>query len=225
MKIKTRNEIPELLNELKLEGVGVEVGTQTGKFSEVILNKSHLNILWSIDCWEHQEGYEDIANHGNWRQKYYHLKTIWRLDKFGDRSKIIKAYSKDIPKEYNYLNELDFVYIDADHTYEGCKEDLEIWYSRVKKGGVLAGHDYFNGDIDECKNCGVKKAVDEFMTKHNEKIHTTLEDNPKSWYVIKGGNSKEEMIEISDGKKFGMSEGSLEAEKYLNKIKGDKNGK
>jgi len=184
-ELKTRNQLPELLNELGLNGVGIEIGTQTGLFSEVILKKSKLVMFWSVDCWEHQKEYNDIANHGNLRQRYYHLKTILRLWKFKGRSGIIKGYSEDIAKEKDWLENLDFIYIDAEHTYEGCKKNLEIWYSRVKEGGIISGHDYFNGDIPTCKECGVKRAVDEFMKKKGEKVNSTTSGFPRSWYVIK----------------------------------------
>lgn len=47
------------------------------------------------------------------------------------------------------------VFIDADHTYEACKEDIEAWWPHVAPGGVLIGHDYHSFP-------GVKKAADEF---------------------------------------------------------------
>jgi predicted O-methyltransferase YrrM len=50
-------------------------------------------------------------------------------------------------------NSIDFLFIDADHTYEGCKQDIELWLPKVKTGGVIAGHDY--------DWAGVKQAVDE----------------------------------------------------------------
>lgn len=40
----------------------------------------------------------------------------------------------------------DFVYIDAQHEYDSVKRDIEAWYPKVKKGGMLAGHD-FGGDV------------------------------------------------------------------------------
>lgn len=36
---------------------------------------------------------------------------------------------------------LDFVFIDADHTYEGCKRDIEDWACKIRPGGILSGHD------------------------------------------------------------------------------------
>ena len=37
---------------------------------------------------------------------------------------------------------LDFIFIDAEHTYEGVKEDLNAWYSKIKQGGLISGHDF-----------------------------------------------------------------------------------
>ncbi len=53
-------------------------------------------------------------------------------------------------------NYFDFVYIDADHRYEYVVLDIEFWLPKVKKGGILGGHDYGN-------EAGVKKAVDEWF--------------------------------------------------------------
>lgn len=39
-------------------------------------------------------------------------------------------------------NSVDFVFIDGDHTYEGCKKDILAWLPKMKKNSVLAGHDY-----------------------------------------------------------------------------------
>lgn len=37
---------------------------------------------------------------------------------------------------------LSFVFVDADHSYEAVKHDIQLWLPKVKKGGVLAGHDF-----------------------------------------------------------------------------------
>lgn len=39
-------------------------------------------------------------------------------------------------------NSVDFVFIDGDHSYEGCKKDILAWLPKMKKNSVLAGHDY-----------------------------------------------------------------------------------
>jgi hypothetical protein len=56
------------------------------------------------------------------------------------------AWPKDLP--------IDFVYIDADHEYIEVKRDIEYWTPLVRKGGIIAGHDYNLFP-------GVNKAVEE----------------------------------------------------------------
>jgi predicted O-methyltransferase YrrM len=36
----------------------------------------------------------------------------------------------------------DFVFIDADHTEEGCRADIEAWTPKIRPGGLICGHDY-----------------------------------------------------------------------------------
>ena len=52
----------------------------------------------------------------------------------------------------------DFVFLDADHGYEGVRRDLQSWFPKVKRRGVLGGHDYLNADFP-----GVRRAADEFF--------------------------------------------------------------
>ena len=55
---------------------------------------------------------------------------------------------------------LDFVFIDASHEYEDVKADIMAWMPKVKRGGVLAGHDYYvNYDYFP----GVKRAAKECL--------------------------------------------------------------
>jgi cephalosporin hydroxylase len=64
----------------------------------------------------------------------------------------IRLPSVEASKLYKDGN-LDFVFIDAMHTYDAVKEDIAAWLPKVRVGGVLAGHDY---DWPE-----VRRAVDE----------------------------------------------------------------
>ena len=58
---------------------------------------------------------------------------------------------------------IDFVFLDADHVYESIKRDIQAWLPKVKKGGVIAGHDYC--DVHP----GVIQAVDEIFGKKVDK--------------------------------------------------------
>lgn len=54
---------------------------------------------------------------------------------------------------------LDFVFIDADHSYDAVVDDIVKWTPKVKRGGWVGGHDY------NLKWPGVVQAVDEAFGK------------------------------------------------------------
>ncbi len=167
MNIKNRNQLPELLKLMKLDNAGIEVGVACGAYSSIILENSNLKVLHSID---------------NWKKPRIKAKAERQLKKFGNRSRILHMTSGEASRKF-YFGSLDFAYIDADHVYESVKEDLELWYDKVKVGGIFAGHDYVDRD---CKYglFGVKKAVNEMAKKYNQKVFVTEEQWP-SWYLIK----------------------------------------
>ncbi len=72
---------------------------------------------------------------------------------------------------------LDFVFIDADHSYEGCRKDIEAWSKKLRPGGLLSGHDYDNVEFPQW---GVKRAVDEYVAAHS--LELDLGDN-FTWFV------------------------------------------
>lgn len=51
----------------------------------------------------------------------------------------IKGLSHQIGREF--LLPIDFLFIDADHSYEAVKMDWERWFPKVKQGGYIALHD------------------------------------------------------------------------------------
>lgn len=167
MIIEHRNDLPNLLKSLKLNNEAVEVGVAAGAYSHTILLNSDLKLLYSVD---------------NWDDPFIMAKAERRLDVFGNRNKILHMTSEEASK-YFPDNYLDFVYIDADHIYKSVKQDLELWYPKVKKGGIFAGHDY----VDRvCKYgiFGVKRAVNEMVDKYNQELFLTYERWP-SWCFIK----------------------------------------
>ena len=86
--------------------------------------------------------------------------------------------AKNFPDEY-----FDLIYIDADHSYEGCKKDLEAWWPKVIKGKFFIGDDYSE---QHAPVPGVKfeviRAVDEFAEKNNLTVYKISENG---WAIIK----------------------------------------
>jgi hypothetical protein len=72
---------------------------------------------------------------------------------------------------------LDFVFVDADHSYAGCSGDLRAWHSKVRPGGFLCGHDYHAPDYP---TWGVKRAVDEFARDHSLTVELGEDD---TWFI------------------------------------------
>lgn len=57
----------------------------------------------------------------------------------------------------------DLIFIDAEHTYEGCKADIAQWWKHLRHDGVMCGHDF---ETHQCP--GVTKAVYEAFGEKTE---------------------------------------------------------
>jgi predicted O-methyltransferase YrrM len=68
---------------------------------------------------------------------------------------------------------IDYLYIDADHSYDGVVADLYSWVPFVKPGGLLLGDDYGNTLFP-----GVKTAWDEFELKNGLALTRYQSDPP-----------------------------------------------
>ena len=82
---------------------------------------------------------------------------------------------------------LDFVYIDADHSYESCLADITAWHPKIRDGGILSGHDYHNTIPNSRVQCYVKKAILDYTRNHE--IEPLLlwgkgVDNFSSWAFV-----------------------------------------
>lgn len=181
-----RGEIPALLNARGLVGEGAEIGVKHGQFSEFLLDHWRGRLLYSVDPWREfsREVYHDDDNVGQREQDRNYEITSNRLQRFGPRSKLLRMTSEEAAAVIPDAS-LDFVYLDARHDYASVKEDIAFWYPKVKPGGVLAGHDYIDGEISGTR-FGVKSAVDEFVRAHRLCLSVTRREPVyKSWMVVK----------------------------------------
>jgi predicted O-methyltransferase YrrM len=148
----------------------VEIGVWKGHsivYLGGLLNEREVNIH-AVDLWGETYKYTD----GPLKQQKEHVLEIFRQNvknanlknKINEIQKISWEASGDFDDE-----SVDFVFIDADHTYESVVKDINSWLPKVRKGGMISGHDYFNP-------CGVKQAVDE---KFGDRVKTY----DSCWYV------------------------------------------
>lgn len=170
----------ELIRQLNLSGVGIEVGVQKGKFSKVILENSNL-YLYLLDAWRYFEsGYIGVENVESKKHISRMSITVETLLPYEGRFTLIRDTSENGSKLFQ--NEFfDFVYVDANHSYEECLKDLEIWYPKLKRGGILAGHDY----TTILPSIDVKRAVDDFVKKHELTIDNVTDGRFPSFSLKK----------------------------------------
>lgn len=187
--IKTRNELPHLLNARGLIGSGAEIGVQRGKFSEHVLTHWTGHRLYSIDPWRefNDEEYDDAANVSQAQHDAYFNETCRRLERFGDRSHILRMTSEEAAWQFE-PHALDFVYIDAQHHYDAVKADIARWWPIIRPGGLLSGDDYLDG-VNEYGQFGVKSAVDEWAERHGLTLHVSQEPKWRSWFLFKPTSS------------------------------------
>ena len=128
-----------LVENCRPDGTIVELGAWKGRSSAFLVveakNKSPNIKIHIVDTWlgsgEHTAGLTDglyekfISNMAplNGHYQAHRMTTDDAAPLFEDGS-------------------LDAVFIDADHTYEAVKRDVANWMPKVRKGGILAGHDY-----------------------------------------------------------------------------------
>jgi hypothetical protein len=170
--------LPKLINEYNLK-VGVEIGVCLGGHSEAMLLYTKLERLYSIDPYIYAPRGTDghvLPNGKGFDQLEYdemYEYTKERLSVFGGRNIFIRKTSLEAANDMN--EQIDICFIDARHTYESVKEDIGLWGNRLRKGGLLCGHDYNHPNFP-----GVTQAVNEFAK--GKTLH--LEDG-YVWWVKK----------------------------------------
>jgi len=183
MNLQHRKDLINTLSSKFPNGVGVEVGVLVGHFSKYILENWNCKTLHSVDPWCYQAEYVDYSNTSNSKNEIRLTEARAHLIPFGDRSRIHRMFSKDFADQ-TPDESIDFVYLDARHDYAAVIDDIVLWYSKVKKGGILSGHDYANNGNPR-NVIEVKSAVDDWIKTTNHELNLTKEPGAPSWWIIK----------------------------------------
>jgi tetratricopeptide (TPR) repeat protein len=216
IKIKHRDEFGQLFNKLGLFGKGVEIGVQEGMFSKTLRSTWKGEELYLIDRWKYDPDYKDIANVSDTKQKEFYLSVV---QKFSEDSSV-QILRKDSLTAANQFpdNYFDWIYIDADHSFDGCSKDLKAWYPKLRSGGILAGHDYLDGEYS-AGSFGVKSAVDNFIKNKKVKLFITDDAPCRSWYFGKHDSEvAEEDLHTSGANNMNVDTDSQKSVSNLNEI-------
>jgi len=184
-----RNDLPEFFKEMGYK-VGAEIGVYRGEYTEKLC-KAGLKIF-GIDPWLVYKNYQKHPQ----ELPYDKLlrETNEKLKEYDH--KIIKKTSMEAIEDFEDES-LDFVYIDGNHSIRYIVEDIYEWYRKVKKGGVLSGHDYVirGRHFYGLRTCHVKFAVDlcvrllgikkYYILGSNNAKTGEVRDKSRSWFFIK----------------------------------------
>lgn len=156
IKAFTREKLAQLFRELGYT-VGAEVGVAEGHFSRVLCEHISGLHLHCCDLWDTY--YRDTT-----KLKDRHMQddalalAHKKLDKLG--AKFVRKASMEAVKEFADRS-LDFVYIDADHSFDFVMQDIIEWSKKVRRGGIVAGHDFYR-----FRGAGVVEAVEAYTNAH-----------------------------------------------------------
>jgi len=143
-------------NDTKL----IELGSASGESGSMFAGSGIFSKVWHIDCWLNEAGKKNKAVCETNLRRY-------------PCSEMIEADMFKIAEDWT--EQVDVIYVDAEHTEEAVKRAFDSWDKHLRSGGIWAGHDY-----NEKVWPGVVKAVNDFFPDAEIRV---FEDC--SWMVIK----------------------------------------
>lgn len=184
-----RDNLVEFFQEKGFK-TGVEIGVFEGSFTEVLAKGGFK--IYGIDPWLVYEDYGTPSYKDKAERRYQRSKQ--KLAVYPNVT-IIRKMSMEAVKEFEN-DSIDFVYIDGNHQFRYVADDLYEWWKKVKKGGVICGHDYaYFKKRSPLGGCQVREVVDayalsfhlNFWILGNKKVKADeVRDHYRSWMFVKG---------------------------------------
>lgn len=155
---------------------GAEVGVWEGAFAATLCAANPALELICVDPWRCIDDYKENKNDAK-RMELAYDRARAALAPYNCR--FLRMTSAEAAPQIPD-GSLDFVYLDGNHLYEHVKHDIETWLPKVRKRGIIAGHDY---TAKESKGhfIQVKRAVDEYTRAHAITPWFILADKSASW--------------------------------------------
>jgi len=175
-----RRDLCVMFNELGYD-CGAEIGVWQGDFSEVLCVAIPKLRLLCVDPWHEYAEYDDRKNQQDRLDRAYEL-TKARLAPYPCAT-VLRMPSIDAAETVPD-GSLDFVYIDGNHAHAYVELDLELWAPKVKRGGIISGHDY--EFVQQHPWIEVKQAIESYATAHPiEELTVLTADKHASYFWMK----------------------------------------
>jgi DNA-binding LacI/PurR family transcriptional regulator len=139
--------------------MGAELGVMRGHFTFHLLREFPLLHMVAVDLWQVLPASDEVGAQTYASKDWQDILANFRrlTDPYKDRLTVLRMDTVAAADRFGD-GTFDFVFIDAMHTYSAVKAEIAAWRPKVRKGGILCGHDYTNA---ENRFPGVKRAVDE----------------------------------------------------------------
>jgi hypothetical protein len=126
----------------------LEVGVYKGESTIQFMESGKFNRYFGVDCWtndyydpspeflrcipESESEFDEVVKKYN-----NHTTVVTKL----------RMTSREAASLFKH-EVFDFIYLDGNHNYEYIRDDIQLWWSMVKVGGYLGGHDFNMHDVN-----------------------------------------------------------------------------
>jgi hypothetical protein len=222
------NEIPgwfsysdlydDVVNKAPFDSTFVEVGTWLGKStnylaSKIKESKKNINFI-TIDTFkgtDDEELHQNIVGSFNGDVFYEFIDNTVLSNNYGSFN-IIKDTSHNAANQFSN-GSIDYIMLDAGHSYEDVTDDIKIWYNKIKPGGCISGDDYGGSFFP-----GVTQAADEYFYKQfNRGFRNWYRNKPRIQvkHLLTRPDDIREMVSIQSLKQ--LSKYGIDYQQIINK--------
>lgn len=140
--------LKHLAGKISRNGIVLEVGSYLGASACFLASgcRKKNGTVYLVDTWSNDtmsEGLKDTYDEFLKNTKHW-------------KDALIPLRGKSVAIAKNFSKKIDLIFIDADHSYQGCSSDIKAWFPYLKEDAIVVFHDYQWAE-------GVKAAVAEFV--------------------------------------------------------------
>ena len=122
----------------------IEIGSWLGTGSTQVIIEELLGVpdvkLFCVDTWK---GSPNVVRHQQIVSEYDVVASFRRNVSLAGGEGIVRQLimSSEDAATLSQDQQFDLVFIDGNHSYAQTKSDISLWQLKVRKGGILCGHD------------------------------------------------------------------------------------